>query len=48
MELKEFLQKLKSKGVLPSITVHQNEFVDKVNLINVKNIIHKRGDSHGY
>lgn len=33
-QLKEFLQKLKSKGVLPSITVHQNEFVDKVNLIN--------------
>jgi len=33
-QLKEFLQKLKSKGVLPSITVHQNEFIDKVNLIN--------------
>ena len=33
-QLKEFLQKLKSKGVLPSITVHQNEFVDKVNLLN--------------
>ena len=33
-QLKEFLQKLKDKGVLPSITVHQNEFVDKVNLIN--------------
>ena len=33
-QLKEFLQKLKSKGVLPSITVHQNEFIDKVDLIN--------------
>lgn len=33
-QLKEFLQKLKNKGVLPSITVHQNEFVDKVNLLN--------------
>ena len=33
-QLKEFLRKLKSKGVLPSITVHQNEFVDKVNLLN--------------
>lgn len=33
-QLKEFLQKLKSKGVLPSITVHQNEFIDKVNLLN--------------
>lgn len=33
-QLKEFLQKLKDKGVLPSITVHQNEFVDKVDLIN--------------
>lgn len=33
-QLKEFLQKLKSKGILPSITVHQNEFVDKVNLLN--------------
>ena len=27
-------KKLKDKGVLPSITVHQNEFVDKVDLIN--------------
>jgi len=33
-QLKELLQKLKSKGVLPSITVHQNEFIDKVDLIN--------------
>ena len=33
-QLKEFLQKLKKQGVLPSITVHQNEFVDKVNLLN--------------
>ena len=33
-DLKPFLRKLKEKGVLPSITVHQNEFVDKVNLIN--------------
>ena len=33
-KLKEFLQKLKSRGVLPSITVHQNEFVDKVDFIN--------------
>lgn len=33
-QLKEFLQKLKKQGVIPSITVHQNEFVDKVGLIN--------------
>lgn len=33
-QLKEFLQKLKKQGVLPSITVHQNEFVDKATFIN--------------
>lgn len=33
-QLKEFLQKLKKQGVIPNITVHQNEFVDKVGLIN--------------
>lgn len=33
-DLKPFLQKLKSKGIIPSITVHQNEFVDKATLLN--------------
>lgn len=33
-QLKEFLQKLKKQGVLPSITVHQNEFIDKATFIN--------------
>lgn len=48
-QLKEFLQKLKSKGVLPSITVHQNEFIDKVNLINElidENLIYGLGVSY--
>ena len=33
-QLKEFLQKLKHIGVLPSITVHQNEFVEHIDFIN--------------
>ena len=33
-DLEKFLRKLKDKGILPSITVHQNEFITHENLIN--------------
>lgn len=33
-DLKSFLQKLKDKGIIANITVHQTEFIDKVNFIN--------------
>lgn len=48
-DLKPFLQKLKSKGVLPSITVHQNEFVEKIDFINElieENLIYGLGVSY--
>jgi len=48
-QLKEFLQKLKHIGVLPSITVHQNEFVEHVDFINElieENLIYGLGVSY--
>ncbi len=48
-DLKPFLQKLKKQGVIPSITVHQNEFIDNVNLINElieENLIYGLGISY--